>query len=61
MFYRMDDIVYMDDNTDMNQPLYTVSYGCHVPSTALLASLRGEIASMQCDLIVAVQAAAPQV
>jgi hypothetical protein len=61
MFRRMDDIVYMDDNTYMNQPLRTVSYGCHVPSTTLLASLRGEIASMQCDMTAAVQAAAPQV
>jgi hypothetical protein len=66
MFRKMDDIVSMDDNIYIHQPLHTVSYGCHVSSTALLASLcGGQICClfpfMQCDLTVAVQAAAPQV
>jgi hypothetical protein len=44
----------MDDNTYMNQLLRTVLYGCHILPTALLASLRGGIAFMQCDQIAAV-------
>jgi hypothetical protein len=50
----------------IHQPLRIVSYGCHVSSTALLASLCGRQIcclhpSVQCDLTAAVQAAAPQV
>jgi hypothetical protein len=62
----MDDIICMDDNTYIHQPLCTVLYGCHVSLTALLASLhRGQIccllSSVQCDLTVVVQATALQV
>jgi hypothetical protein len=54
MFHIMDDIVCMDDNTYIHQPLRIISYGCSVSSQALLASLRGgQICylhpSMQCD------------